>query len=743
MIVRDRGPLLERKRVSGGAGGASTPTSADAAPAPEALAAEPPPALPAQGNVSWHGFPAQQVLELLKATPSGLEAAEAERRLALDGPNRLRAPARRGPLVRFARQFHNVLIYVLLGAAGLTFILGHWKDAGVILGVVFINALIGFIQEGKAERALDAIRKMLSPRAVVLRDGRRIEIPAENLVRGDIVALASGDRVPADLRLIQAKSLRIDEAALTGESEPAEKITRPVNADAPIGDRFSMAFSGTLVSHGQAIGVVVATGQATELGRIGAMLEQVEEISTPLLRKMSGFARSLTLVILALAAVIFAFGLLVRGYGADEMFLAVVGLAVAAIPEELPAIFTIALAIGVQRMARKNAIIRSLPAVETLGSAAVICTDKTGTLTRNEMTVTHVVTADRVFEVSGVGYGPQGGLSVDGREIAAADYPELETLARAALLCNDAHVRDVAGDWELAGDPTEGALLTFALKVGLDLDTERDAAPRIDAIPFESEHRFMATLNHDRAGHGFIYVKGAPEVVLRMCAQQRGASGDTPCEAAYWQARIEELARQGRRTLAIAVKPAPLDERELEFADVHCGFTLLGVFGIMDPPREGAKRAIAQCQNAGIAVKMITGDHAATAHAISEQLGLKGSVLTGAEIEVMDDDNALSQAVGATAVFARASPEHKLRLVKALQANGEIVAMTGDGVNDAPALKRADIGVAMGIKGTEAAKEAADMVLADDKFASITHAVEEGRTVYDNVRKSILYILPT
>ncbi|HSF48787.1 MAG TPA: HAD-IC family P-type ATPase [Burkholderiales bacterium] len=424
------------------------------------------------------------------------------------------------------------------------------------------------------------------------------------------------------------------------------------------------------------------------------------------------------------------------------MFLAVIGLAVAAIPEGLPAILTITLAIGVQRMARRNAIIRSLPAVETLGSVTVICTDKTGTLTRNEMTAISVVTAERVFEVSGAGYKPQGGFSIAGREVAVPDYPELEALARAALLCNDAQLRDANGNWELAGDPTEGALLTLALKAGLDADFEREAVPRTDVIPFESEHRFMATLHHDHLGHAYIYLKGAPEVVLNLCSWQRSSGRDEPIDLDRWHSRVEEIALRGERTLAVAVRSASRAKRGLDFADVRSGFTLLGLFGIADPPREGAKRAVAQCHEAGIKVKMITGDHAATARAIGKQLGLHDGVLTGTELQRVDDE-ALRKLADETAVFARASPEHKLRLVQALQANGHIVAMTGDGVNDAPALKRADVGVAMGVKGTEAAKEAADMVLADDRFSTIAHAVEEGRTVYDNIRKAILYTLPT
>ncbi|MGN2390708.1 cation-transporting P-type ATPase [Pelomicrobium sp. G1] len=692
----------------------------------------------------WHALDAGAVMERLGTRRAGLSAEEAAERLGRFGPNRLAPPKRRSPLVRFLLQFHNVLIYVLLAAVVVTAALGHWVDSAVILGVVLVNALIGFFQEGKAEKALEAIRGMLSPKATVRRAGRRMEIPAEELVPGDVVLLASGDKVPADLRLIEANSLRIEEAALTGESEPVEKALVPVDPGTPIGDRVCMAYSGTLVTYGQGAGVVVATGAATELGRIGAMLEQVEQVETPLLRKMAAFARQLTAAILAAAALVFAFGILVRDYAAADMFTAAVALAVAAIPEGLPAILTITLAIGVQRMARRNAIIRRLPAVETLGSVTVICSDKTGTLTRNEMTVRRVVTADGTFEVEGAGYAPRGGFLVEGREAAVDDYPELLEIARAALLCNDATLREEAGEWRLEGDPTEGALVSLALKAGLRPRVEAEERPRIDAIPFESEHRFMATLHHDHAGHAFVYLKGAPERVLELCSAQRSRGEDRPLDLPYWHRRIEETAAAGQRVLAAAFRAVEPGKGELLFADVEQGgFTLLALFGLMDPPREEAVRAVERCRGAGIRVKMITGDHAVTARAIGAQLGIGDGVraLTGVDLETMDQA-ALRRAVQEADVFARASPEHKLRLVQALQANGEVVAMTGDGVNDAPALKRADVGVAMGRKGTEAAKEAAAMVLADDNFASIAHAVEEGRTVYDNLRKAITFLLP-
>ncbi|ENO86760.1 putative cation-transporting P-type ATPase [Thauera linaloolentis 47Lol = DSM 12138] len=662
------------------------------------------------------------------------------------GPNTLPEPPRNGPLKRFLLQFHNVLIYVLLAAGVVTLLLGHHVDSGVIFGVVLINALIGFLQEGKAERALDAIRDMLSPHAQVLRDGRRQEVDAGELVPGDIVFLASGDKVPADLRLIDVRSLRIDEAVLTGEAQPVEKSPDAVAIDTSLGDRRSMAYSGTLVTYGQGSGVVVATGAGTEIGRISAMLDAVEPMSTPLLRQVAAFSAMLTWVILGVAVGAFAFGTLLRGYAPGDMFLAAVGLAVAAIPEGLPAIMTITLAIGVQRMARRRAIIRRLPAVEALGSVTVICSDKTGTLTRNEMTVQRVITADGSLAVSGAGYAPHGGFESGGHGLQPEDAPLLRQVGRAALLCNDAGLSLQDGAWRVVGDPTEGALLTLALKAGIDPRLQRDELPRDDLIPFESEHCFMATLHHDHRADAWIMLKGAPERVMALCGACAGLDGRArPLDAAAWHGPMGEAAGEGMRLLAVAERRVAGRLDGLRFDDVEQGeFVLLAVLGITDPPRDEAVRAVQACVAAGIRVKMITGDHAATARAIGQLLGLAREVraVTGAEIERMDDA-ALAQAVRETEIFARASPEHKLRLVKALQAGGEVVAMTGDGVNDAPALKRADVGVAMGQKGTEAAKEAAEMVLADDNFASVAAAVEEGRTVYDNLKKAFAYILPT
>ncbi|MCP4407323.1 MAG: HAD-IC family P-type ATPase [Gammaproteobacteria bacterium] len=695
-------------------------------------------------EIPWHGREAEYVLNSCTGSAEGLTREEAARRLASHGENRLPTIKRTSPLVRFLDQFNNLLIYVLLIAAGVTALLQHWIDTGVIVGVVIINAIIGFIQEGKAERALDAIRNMLSHEATVLRGGHQITLAAEQLVPGDIVLLCAGDKVPADLRLLHVHNLGIDEATLTGESLPVNKTVSPVSEITALADRKCMAYSGTLVTSGQAEGVAVATGAKTEIGRINAMLREVTTITTPLLRQIDQFGRWLTLGILVLAVATLLFGVIIQHYSLTDMFLAGVGLAVAAIPEGLPAIITITLAIGVQRMAKRNAIIRRLPAVETLGSVTVICSDKTGTLTKNEMTVQQAVTAEQKFQVTGVGYDPHGTITLDGRLIQPENHPLLTEMARAAVSCNDASLLSEGNRTTVNGDPTEGALLTFALKSRIDKNLQLKEYPRTDVIPFESEHKFMATLHHDHAGHGFIYCKGAPERILDMCKAQRQSGQDHPLDVAYWHRCIDEMATRGQRLLAIAFKPAASELCELRFSDVEGGLSLLGLVGISDPPREAAIHAVKACHSAGIQVKMITGDHVATACAIAQamNIGVGREALSGADLEAMDEQT-LHTRIPDIDVFARTTPEQKLRLVQALQANGDVVAMTGDGVNDAPALKRADVGAAMGRKGTEVAKEASEMVLADDNFASISHAVEEGRTVYDNIKKSILFILPT
>ena len=702
------------------------------------------PTLPATPDLPpvWHTLDAADALRALSVDANtGLTQDEAAQRLVQYGCNSLPPSSRRGPWLRFALQFHNPLIYVLLVAGVVTFGLKDYVDASVIVGVVLINAIIGFIQEGKAEKALDAVRAMLASRATVLRAGERHEIDATLLVPGDIVLLESGVRVPADLRLVQVKNLRINEAALTGESLPAEKDSNPAAGDAAIGDRTGMAYGGTVVIFGQAHGLVVSTGPRTEMGRIGTLVSEVQTLATPLTGRLDQFARQITLFILGAGLLTFAYGYLVRGMPLLDIFLAVVGLTVAAIPEGLPAVVTIVLAIGTRTMARKNAIVRRLPAVETLGSVTVICSDKTGTLTKNEMTAVQVMLPCQTLAVSGSGYTPEGGFHRDGQAVEAAQDEALQTLARCALLCNDARLQQhTQTGWQLVGDPTEGALLTLAHKAGLDPSEAAAATPRIDSIPFESEHRFMATLHHDHAGHAFVYLKGAPECILALCVPD---TCDASPERLTWPARMELAARAGQRVLALARCEMPAGTTALAMSDITQRFTLLGLVGLIDPPREEAIAAVAECQRAGIRVKMITGDHAVTAAAIGQQLGLNAKhALTGETVASLDD-LALQRVALETDVFARASPEHKLRLVAALQAQGELVAMTGDGVNDAPALKAANIGIAMGHNGTDAAREAADLVLTDDNFATLARAVREGRVVFDNIKKSLLFILPT
>lgn len=706
--------------------------------------APPSPTAPSSATDAWHALCAEDVQRGLLSGPTGLNDAEVRQRRALHGPNRLAPPQRRGPLLRLVMQFHNILLYVMMGAAAITAALGHWVDTGVLLAAVGVNAVIGFLQEGKAEAALEAIRSMLSPHATVLREGRRRDIDAADLVPGDRVLLASGDRVPADLRLVEVRELRVEEAALTGESMPVDKDTQAVATDAPLGDRACMAYSGTLVVYGQATGIVVATGIHTELGEINRMLAGIRNISTPLLRQIDRFGRILALTILALAAATFALGVLWRDHTPDEMFLMVVALAASAIPEGLPAIMTVTLALGVQRMARRHAIVRRLPAVETLGSVTVICSDKTGTLTRNEMTVKRVVCSGLDLNVSGVGYEPVGDFTVGERVIDANRHPSLSLALRAGVLCNDAQLREDTGLWQVVGDPTEGALLVVGQKSGFTQHIGSSEWPRLDSIPFESEHRFMATLNRDADGQSWIFVKGAPERMLDICDFECADAGDRPIDVDTWRRMANDTAARGLRLLGLACKRAEPAGERLGFSDVEHGFTMLGLVGIVDPPREEAIRAVQECQRAGIRVKMITGDHVETARAIGAQLGIGVGkpAITGAEVALMDDA-ALRRVAMEVDVFARASPEHKLRLVQALQDDGQVVAMTGDGVNDAPALKRADVGVAMGNKGTDAAKEVSDVVLANDNFATIAAAVREGRAVYDNLKKFILFMLPT
>ncbi len=692
-------------------------------------------------KTDWHTLSGEKTLARLDSRLGGLSGEEAARRLQEHGPNRLPEEKPPHPLVRFARQFHNVLIYVLLAAAIVTALMGHWLDTSVIAGVAVLNALIGFIQEGKAESALKAIRGLLSVSAVVVRGGEKLQIPAEELVPGDIVLLASGDRVPADLRLLETRNLRIDESSLTGESQPAAKDTEKAGPGTPLGDRSGIAFSGTLVASGRGKGVVTATGSETELGKVNLLVSEVEKTTTPLLQQIARFGRLLTGIILAGGAAVFLFGLLVRGMGAEETFMTMVAVAVAAIPEGLPAIISITLALGVQRMAKRKAIIRRLPAVETLGSVTVICSDKTGTLTLNEMSVRGLTLKEGAVEVSGKGYRPEGEFRLDGDKIANGENPTLARILECAALCNDGRLRESEGAWRVEGGPTEGALLVLAAKGGLDINRLPGEKARLDLVPFESENKYMATLNRDGEGT-VIWLKGAPERVIERCRLQLNGENEEEIDPAFWEEKIEEAGRRGRRVLALAMKRAGGDKTAFGEGDLE-GMLFLGLAEIVDPPRPETAAAVAECLSAGITVKMITGDHAATALAIAKEIGIEGDeAITGRELEEMSDEE-LARMAGEVNVFARVSPEDKLRLVRALRARGEVTAMTGDGVNDAPALKQADIGIAMGIKGTEAAKEAAEMVLADDNFASIVHAVEEGRTVYDNIRKSLVFLLPT
>lgn len=694
----------------------------------------------------WHNLSKESSLEKLQTSlEDGLSMSEAERRFVKYGANRLPEAARQNSFVRFLLHFNNILIYVLIGSAIITGLLGHWVDTFVILAVVMANALIGFIQEGKAEKAMDAIRHMLAPHANVIRGAERISIEGEKLVLGDIVLLEAGDKVPADLRLLIAHGMSVQEAILTGESVPVEKHTKQVDKAAALGDRTCMLFSGTLVTSGQAKGVVVATGADTEIGRISGLLSDVETLSTPLVTQMNVFGKWLTIMILLIAFLLLLFGYFVAGYGFNDIFMAVVGLSVAAIPEGLPAVLTITLAIGVQAMARRNAIVRHLPAIETLGSVSVICTDKTGTLTRNEMMVASVLSHQHLFTLEGTGYEPKGALKLEQTNVSSSEHTVLEELARASALCNDASLREHDSGWHVEGDPMEGALLAFAGKMDIDTGKEQSTWTRTNAIPFDAKHRYMATLSHDPVNHAIVFVKGAPEQVIAMCYDQRGDDGKAePLNESYWHEKADSVANLGQRVLAFAAKPVNVEQRTLVHEDIAGTLTLLGMVGMIDPPRAEAVAAVAECHGAGIRVKMITGDHAKTAAAIGRQVGLQNpdKVLTGRDLDAIDDD-ALGHAVLNCDIFARTSPENKLRLVMALQSHGMTVAMTGDGVNDAPALKRADAGIAMGLKGSEAAKEAADLVLTDDNFVSIAAAVREGRTVYDNIKKVISWTLPT
>ncbi len=709
------------------------------------------------GMTHWHAEPVDSVLVSLDVDSNGLSAEQVLKRRAQFGENRFEEEKSASFFRRLGAQIHNLLIYVLLAAALITWLIDHKLDSLVILAVVILNISIGLYQEGKAEKSLQAIRKMLAPKARALRDGRLQTLDAQELVPGDIVTVASGDNLPADLRWLSVVNLRVDESALTGESVAVGKSTDTAPVDAPIGDRGNIGFAGTLVTQGQGRAVVVATGMNSEMGRIGRLLKTVQAGQTPLVQNMAQFSRWLTFTILIFAVLLLFYGTLLMKMPLAETFMAVVGLAVAAIPEGLPAILTITLAIGVQRMARRHAVIRRLPAVETLGAVTVICSDKTGTLTRNEMTAQTVVLGDQTLSVTGSGYSPDGEvhssdqseIKCDGSLERLAKLGSVDWITLCSALCNDAALsEDTNANWLVSGDPTEAALLTLSMKLGGELKELHTKFPRTCVVPFESEHRFMATAHQDptpdSARGSFVLVKGAPEKLLSLSANEMVADGQRePLDHEYWTQAISRESECGRRLLAIAIKTdlVELNQHNLD-SQIH-DLTFVGLIGIMDPPRDEAVHSVSLCKQAGIRVKMITGDHSGTALAIANALGIGDGkhTISGHELEKLSDRDLLA-CVEQVDVFARASPEHKIRIVRALQAKGHVVAMTGDGVNDSPALKQADIGIAMGKKGTEAAKQASAIVLGDDNFASIVSAVEEGRTVYDNLKKTIAFLLP-
>jgi magnesium-transporting ATPase (P-type) len=694
-------------------------------------------------RVDWHALGSAEVLEQLGSRRRGLSPEVAQERLAEVGPNRLPEEPPVPAWRRFLRQFHNLLIYVLLVAAGVTAILGDWIETGVIAAVVLINALIGSIQEGRAERALAGLKSMLALQAVVLRGGVRCDVSAEDLVPGDVILVESGDRVAADVRLLEAHSLRAEEAMLTGESVPVEKRSAAVGSEASLGDRTSMLYAGTTIASGAGVGVVVATAGSTEVGRIGALVSGVIQLKTPFLSAIDHFSKLLAYAILVIGALLFGIGTFVRGYALDEIFLTVIGFAVAAIPEGLPAVITIILALGVQRMARRRAIVRRLPAVETLGAVTVICSDKTGTLTKNEMTVRRLVFAGELFEVAGDGYEPSGEVR-DATGMARSEDAQLRELAFGAAVTAEAEfVDDPEKGRRLSGDPTDGAVVVLAEKLGISQHALQQV-PRLGRIPFESELRYAATLTEGERGR-VVYLKGAPERVIEMSSSECTAEGSsTPIDRSAWTEAARSLAAEAYRVLAVAVLRDAPEGDALSPEQVDSGLELLGLVAMIDPPRDEVKAAVAQAHEAGVRVVMITGDHELTARAIARELGIGDGerAVSGIDLEELDEA-AMEQVAAEVDVFARASPEHKLRLLEALQRRGEVAAMTGDGVNDAPALKRADVGIAMGVKGSEAAKDASEMVLADDNFATITRAIAEGRTIYDNLKKTILFILPT
>lgn len=699
----------------------------------------------------WHHLQIDEVIELLETNPqSGLDIFDIKHRQERLGLNTLTPQRGKSPLMRFLLQFHNPLIYILLVASVITAFIKDIVDALIIFAAVLVNTVIGYIQESRAERAIEALAQAMTTEATVIRAGKTQRISATELTLGDLVLLKAGDKVPADLRLIRSRDLQIAEAALTGESVPVQKDADIlVNREAVLADRHNMAYASTLVTYGTGVGVVTLIGDNTEVGRISQLISTAAELQTPLTRKIAQFSKLVLFAILGLAAVTFFIGL-TRGQPAVDTFTAAIALAVAMIPEGLPAALTVTLAIGVSRMAQRRAIIRKLPAVETLGSVTIICSDKTGTLTQNQMTVQEIYVPGATYRLSGIGYEPSGEIRRDKGTVTTLDnHAALTETLRAGLLCNDSALVETDGAWRAEGDPTEVALIVAAQKAGL---TAQDL-PRIDAIPFESQHQYMATL-HDAGTQQerIVFVKGAAEVILARSAWALDNSGkQIPLDVAAVQGQVEFMASEGLRVLAFAQVELPATTSTIQHEDIQSSLVFLGLQGMIDPPRPEAINAVAACQNAGIQVKMITGDHALTAAAIARELGLGRDthgpnglpeVMTGAELVDCSDEE-LIERIEPIDVFARVSPEQKLRLVDAYQSRNHVVAMTGDGVNDGPALKQANVGIAMGITGTEVAKEAADMVLTDDNFATIEAAVEEGRGVFDNLTKIIAWTLPT
>ena len=699
----------------------------------------------------WHSFTTAEVLIKIDTNIElGLKSEDVNQRKKQYGSNTLIQKKTTSSFVLFLMQFNQPLVYILVAAAIITAILKEFVDSGVILGVVLVNAIIGFLQESKAIKAINSLAKSMTSETTVIRDGKKQRIPASELTIGDVVVLQSGDKVPADLRLIQLRELQIDESAFTGESVPAIKNTETLLPDTVLADRTNMAYSSTLVTYGTGIGVVTAISNQTEVGKIDQMIASADILATPLTKNIARFSILLLYVILSLCILTFIVGML-RGESAINMFMAAVAIAVGAIPEGLPAALTITLAIGVSRMAKRNAIIRKLPAVETLGSTSVICSDKTGTLTQNQMTVEEIFAGEKLFQVTGVGYLPQGQFLYEGQAINVNSVTPLQECLKAGLLCNDSNLVSVENKWKIEGDPTEGAMITAALKSGLFKDSLSQKYPRIDTIPFESQYQYMATLHKDiDSKSNIIYMKGSFESILSRCTNVMQNSGETgSLNIGYLQEFSNKAANRGLRVLAFASCLCKADKQTISHDDVSKGMTFLGLQAMIDPPRPEAISAIKACKMAGIEVKMITGDHELTALAIARKIGIadenvdeKNAVLNGKNISALSDEQ-LKYSVRITSVFARVAPEDKLRLVKALQANGDIIAMTGDGVNDAPSLRQANIGIAMGITGTDVAKETADIVLTDDNFATIEAAVEEGRGVYDNLTKFITWALPT